>query len=381
MVQITAVFCSNSAPNFVNEKYCRLSYSENACTRRDKDWEDIILTVPLTNITLSEMYRLTSNSRNVYAIEGLVFDDTNMQKFGLTPLVYTPCARNSMTVYQENDGTYFNLVDDPRLERTITRAKTTSRWIKEDDGSVCDTPAIQVANSTAALFARLLMESTDANPILRDITIHANMEQCDLADENKHGMAIRDADGNCWRNVHPDYFSVYDLTDYVATVDISATSWTTSITPSGIVSYPSNSTNYTMMHWELLTRPGNKNKIRYIGRFGDQIEVVDLVNKMQFSSAIDNIFLSSEAEEADNAIVAIANALGDVTLEAQFHKTGRDGGVVVCGHPGEVAPDPTIEDTFEIDTNDRTKPYERTHLPSQKVNETIDGKINWCCHY
>ncbi len=193
------------------------------------------------------------------------------------------------------------------------------------------------------------------------------MDQCDLVDEDKFGMAIRDTEGNCWRNVHPNYLSVYDLTDFVATVDSAASSWTTDVMESGIISYPaSNSSNYTMLTWELLTRKANDNKIRYIGRYGDEIGVIELVNRMQFAS-VDNIFSHSEAEGADDAIVAIANALGELTLEGQFHKTGRDGGVVVCGHPGEIAPDPTIEDNFEIDANDRTKPYEGMDLGSQKV--------------
>lgn len=313
----------------------------------------------MNNRTISELFGLTQ--KHVYAIDGLVFDDSNTQKFGLTPLVYTPCARNSLSVYQESNATYQDLIGS---RGTITRANTRSRWIKDD--SACNGPT-GVENSTAFLFARLLSESTDANPVLRDIVIHANMDQCDLVDEDKFGMAIRDTEGNCWRNVHPNYLSVYDLTDFVATVDSAASSWTTDVMESGIISYPaSNSSNYTMLTWELLTRKANDNKIRYIGRYGDEIGVIELVNRMQFAS-VDNIFSHSEAEGADDAIVAIANALGELTLEGQFHKTGRDGGVVVCGHPGEIAPDPTIEDNFEIDANDRTKPYEGMDLGSQKV--------------
>ena len=364
----TAVFCSNTPPTFVNENNCRLSYNENACLRRDRDWEDIVVTVPLNNRTISELFDLTG--KHVYAIEGLVFDDSNTQKFGLTPLVYTPCARNSLSVYQEVDASYVDLVGS---RGTIKRADTRSRWIKDD--SACNGPTTGVENSTASLFARLLSVSTGANPVLRDVTIYANMEQCDLADENKFGFAVRDTEGNCWRNVHPDFLSVYDLTDFVATVDSAASSWTTDVMESGIISYPaSNSSNYTMLTWELLTREANENKIRYIGRYGDEIAVIDLVDRMQFAS-VDDIFQSSEAEIADNAIVDIANALGELTLEGQFRKTGRDGGVVVCGHPGEIAPDPTIEDTFEIDANGRTKPYDGVVLGSQKVSDNIDERI------
>eukprot|EP00957_Ditylum_brightwellii_P082360 6263109-Ditylum_brightwellii.AAC.1 len=60
-----------------------------------------------------------------------------------------------------------------------------------------------------------------------------------------------------------------------------------------------------------------------------------------------NIFSLVERTSANNLAETIGNEFGEVTIEAQFYKTGRNGGAVVCGHRGEVAPDPTITDTFE----------------------------------
>eukprot|EP00957_Ditylum_brightwellii_P174299 13270345-Ditylum_brightwellii.AAC.1 len=140
--------------------------------------------------------------------------------------------------------------------------------------------------------------------------------------------------------------------------------WNSSTTSSGFLSFPVNTPNHTMVEWEILRR-NQLNKVK-VGRFMDKVEVVDFVEKMGLKnddtadgSNRKNIFSLAERTTANKLAETIANEFGEITLEAQFYKTGRSGGVVVCGHRGEVAPDPTITDTFEPD-NGRTKAYSDT---------------------
>eukprot|EP00957_Ditylum_brightwellii_P077099 5859688-Ditylum_brightwellii.AAC.1 len=73
-----------------------------------------------------------------------------------------------------------------------------------------------------------------------------------------------------------------------------------------------------------------------------------------------------ERTKANEITEAIANELGVVVIERQFYKTGRDGGVLVCGNRGEVASDASNTDTFELNNGGRLSPYEWVHLPDQK---------------
>eukprot|EP00957_Ditylum_brightwellii_P186920 14234364-Ditylum_brightwellii.AAC.1 len=81
-------------------------------------------------------------------------------------------------------------------------------------------------------------------------------------------------------------------------------------------------------------------------------------NTTDHSDKTKNIFSLTERTSADNLAEQIANEFGEVTLEAQFHKNGYSGGVVVCRNCGEVTPDTKIPDTFELDNRDRTAPYQ-----------------------
>eukprot|EP00957_Ditylum_brightwellii_P048316 3667032-Ditylum_brightwellii.AAC.1 len=76
------------------------------------------------------------------------------------------------------------------------------------------------------------------------------------------------------------------------------------------------------------------------------------------SEGTKNIFSLAETTSANNLVEQIANEFGEVTVEAQFHKNGHSGGVVLCGNCGEVAPDTKITDTFEFDNRGRTAPYQ-----------------------
>eukprot|EP00957_Ditylum_brightwellii_P105718 8061565-Ditylum_brightwellii.AAC.1 len=115
-----------------------------------------------------------------------------------------------------------------------------------------------------------------------------------------------------------------------------------------------------MADWEIIIA----NHAKKIGRFMDKVEIVDFVEKMELDETNNtdhsdgtNIFSLAERTSANNIAKTIATEFGEVTLEAQFYKNGRKGGVVVCGHRGEVAPDMKKADTFELDNGYRTQPY------------------------
>eukprot|EP00957_Ditylum_brightwellii_P029726 2247720-Ditylum_brightwellii.AAC.1 len=365
-----AIFCSNTDPTFLNEEHCHLSYSAVACSRVQRDHEDMVLVVTLDEGALSKLYNLTLH--HVYAVENIIFSSNNTETVGSdpgTPMVFLPCAKNSFALpYWELSEEYqaiFGFTDRVLVERTSTR----SRWIKESNYTKCDNPTVIIASSTSALFARLLSESTDTNPLLRDIIVYADETQCDQDDEVKHGMHVRDNDGVCWMNVHPEYLSVYDFTDFFTNYH-SNNGW--SNTTSGILSYPLDTPHHTMANWESVSFQ----HLNKIGRFMDMIEVVDLVEKMKMDdiNKTDNGFSLIERTEASEITEVIANELGVVMLERQFYKTGRDGGVVVCGNRGEVASDASKTDTFELNNGGRLSPYEWVDYPSQK--KTVWTMIN-----
>lgn len=216
------------------------------------------------------------NKRYVYAVSNLRYDETNTN--GSYPL---PCLAGS-----------------PR-----------SRWIPRDDldSSTC-TNTLQ-ASSTVAL-AHALETSNDQNLLMRDIYLWNSVAEdgCDPADEFEYGMLVF-ADEGCWENVHPDYMSIYDFTNYVAehptsnTPDTSITMWSNS----GILEYPS---NHPMVYFENLK--DNQLQVTPIARYGDMMIADEFITLVGLNS--DPV-----------AIAAVAN-LGQLKLNNVVEKN-RGGGV------------------------------------------------------
>jgi hypothetical protein len=80
-----------------------------------------------------------------------------------------------------------------------------------------------------------------------------------------------------------------------------------------------------MSRWQLNYK--NETKFgKYVGRYGDFIKLSDLPIDLQTT--------------------AVANTLGANQLENTV--SNRFGGTIVCGSQGEIAPDPLMDDHFDI---------------------------------
>ena len=109
------------------------------------------------------------------------------------------------------------------------------------------------------------------------------------------------------------------MTEFMMTEHPSS-SWNASTSTTGFLSFPLNTHNMSV--WET-----NEPKLRKLGRYMDSVEVVSLVDRMRIVGD-DNIFTLNRRYEANNITVAIANAVGVATLEAQYYKTGHAAVVV-----------------------------------------------------
>ena len=168
--------CANEQPNFLNRDSCVLSYEEDVCVKEYLDTSrtllDVQLAVTFDDETLAGMYNATLESRILYAVDGVRWDDTI-----LLNETRPPCA----------------------LENPV------SRWRPRSDLDVATCTNVLAARSDDVL-RRALETSNDENPYIRDIYLwNDHVEDgCDEADYDEYGMLVMTSEG-CWENMHPDY--------------------------------------------------------------------------------------------------------------------------------------------------------------------------------
>ena len=129
--------------------------------------------------------------------------------------------------------------------------------------------------------------------------------------------------------------SVYDFTNYVSEHPTSKPPDTSIIrfANEGILEYPD---IHPMSYFEDLKV--NADLVTYVARYGDKMTVDDFAGKLR---------ITNDPE----ALMAIADNLGGIMVRNKV-QANRDGGVLVCGSPNEVAPDPTFDDYFDVVHND-----------------------------
>ena len=142
--------------------------------------------------------------------------------------------------------------------------------------------------------------------------------------------------------------SIYDFTTYVSEHPVNATdthyikNWTTV----GIMQYPDD-VAHPMSHWEAIRsswdsplRPVDRysaasaSRVEQTARYGDVI-VLD-----QFA---DQMYLNNDP----SVLKSLADNIATITLENDVI-SNRGGGTLVCGSPNEVAPDPMLDDYFDV---------------------------------
>ncbi|KAL7554934.1 hypothetical protein ACHAWF_018496 [Thalassiosira exigua] len=319
--------CSNEQPNFINQDHCVVSYEENVCVKEYLDSSntlvDVQLVIKFDDGTLANMHNATlvnynettgvDNRRYFYAVSNLRWDDSVVNG-NITVL---PCVPENPV----------------------------SRWKPRPDLDNSNCVNDLTDRSTAA-FVHALESSNDENPYLRDIYLWNDLDEdgCDEVDYDKYGMLVMTNEG-CWENMHPDYMSIYDFTGYEDDHPVSTTgiAYINNWTAVGIMEYPD---SHPMSYFEQLKEAWGKilaverysyastSRVNQGARYGDTI-VLD-----QFA---DQANLNGDPE----ILMEIAQNIAHMTL-ANKVATNRGGGTLVCGSPNEVAPDPTLDDYFDV---------------------------------
>ena len=189
-----------------------------------------------------------------------------------------------------------------------------SRWILTDrsEGSCVSS----IHPETKMALSEALANSNDLNEEVRDIHIFdGDLLQCHPNDVSTYGMSIY-VEGQCWENVQPDYRSVFN-----------AASGT------------------------------------YLGRVGDVLEVEELARKLTLIETQK----APPSEATASIIEEIANTVG-YSLLAHKVRGNRGGRALVCGSEGEIAPDPTLDDYFDVQQNYLNSVARPTDYGEQKKN-------------
>jgi hypothetical protein len=237
--------------------------------------------IPLNHETIHGIYKATGNgaegTRYLYAVEGLrISDDKTIGK---------PCER------------------------------TSSRWMSIN----CTVAASQVDATVQKIFSELLYYNSDnANSFLRD-TWNWHSLSCPPEYMNRTGFEIMDIKGaKCWKNVHPDHLSVYDMT-YWTQLDTHPGNFPTrnpikefALSGKSRLTFP---TWHSMNFWS-----DNKGVMGvYVGRLGDTVHYYNFPSSFRSQKLNDFFGFSPDAINYTDSK-----------------------GVVVCGSPNEVRNEKTL---------------------------------------
>ena len=169
-----ATLCSNVPRTFLNEDLCVLA--EDACRPSVVTDTDILL----DNSTIIALYNLTG--QYVYGIKGVNVVDQYEEVYDNAWKLPHPCT--------------------PSLR---------SRW---EATSVLGCNATNLSSSTNETLTGLLSDESDENPYIKDIYFPETGSLCNASDTNPEiEIIVGDV---CWKRVHDDYFSVYDMTYWVS---------------------------------------------------------------------------------------------------------------------------------------------------------------------
>ncbi|KAI2497376.1 Protein of unknown function (DUF1501) [Fragilaria crotonensis] len=170
--------CSNAPRTFLNEDTCFMTENPTACVAELFDPYDYSnlpkFYVNVNATTIRNIYSATGGgaegTRYLYAVQGLRQKDDKAVGF--------PCER------------------------------TGSRWLP----ITCTGAAASLDPTVQEIFSNLLADDSDPNPLMRDIWNWWDVE-CPAPVYQSYGFEVRDLDGTkCWKNVHPEYLNVYDMT-------------------------------------------------------------------------------------------------------------------------------------------------------------------------
>jgi Protein of unknown function (DUF1800) len=239
--------CANVERTFLNEDTCILSNEATACASGTYDANgglnrpDFFVVLNYENIR--GIYKATGNgtdaTRYLYAVDGLrASDDKTIAK---------PCDR------------------------------AWSRWIPIN----CTGAELKQDPTIQEIFSQLLYFASNKNNIyLRDI-YNSYATPCPSLHSKSTGFEVRDLNGvQCWKNVHPDHLSVYDMTYWTQQSSHPGNS----INRNPIKEFAINgSTSLMFPAWHSMNYWSDNKGVMglYVGRYGDQVHYYDFPNALR----------------------------------------------------------------------------------------------------
>ncbi len=257
-----ATYCSNVPRTFVNEEQCTLS--EDACRLSAPTQIEVVL----DDETIKTLFNLTD--RYIYAMKGLNVVDQNDAGEDFAWKLPHPCT------------------DSLR-----------SRWMRKN---ITDCEETDIYTGTRQSLVKLLSDNSDRNPYVKDIFFSSKKFYCNETDVNPE---IEIEVGNqCWKRVHDDYWSVFDMTYWVDRHPGGPghiMKWAEN--ESAFLEFPNNHTKngHSMFRWH-----NNFHKFTFLGRYGDTIRIHDLPSNLRTQEVNDYY------EDASN--VDTSGVLGKICL-------------------------------------------------------------------
>ncbi len=229
--------CSNVPRTFLNEDQCTLS--SDACKLTAPTQIEVVL----DDESITKLFNLTD--RYIYAMKGLNVVDQNDDEGEFAWKLPHPCT------------------DSMR-----------SRWLRKN---FTDCNPTDIFSGTHESLVKLLSDNSDNNPYVKDIFFSSKKFYCNETDTNPD---IEISFGSqCWKRVHDDYSSVFDLTYWVDRHPggpYHIMKWAENGT--AFLEFPNSHpvNGHPMYRWHL-----NVHKFTFLGRYGDTIRIQDLPSNLR----------------------------------------------------------------------------------------------------
>jgi len=183
-----------------------------------------------------------------------------------------------------------------------------SRWRKV----ACSNAAASVNAQVHEIFQTILSSTHDENPFVRDIWKSAVAGECPAPVFGLTDFEVEDDIGNCWLNVHPDHWNVYDFT-------IWTQNHPGNLPPRNPIKEFAESgfTALEFPDWHDMNRwQGNKGRFGLVGRLYDLVHYYDIPGQLRTIELSEYFGFSSTT-------ISFSNSTG----------------VLVCGSPDELSND------------------------------------------
>jgi Protein of unknown function (DUF1800) len=250
------------------------------------------------------------------------------------------------------EGTrYFYAMDGLRVkeDKSISAPceRTVSRWIPIN----CTGAEAQLDPTMQDIFANLIYQNNDIhNPYLRDVWNWWSV-RCPAPLFQLSGFEVKDLKSDkCWRNVHPDHFSVYDMT-YWTRLDGHPGN---SLARNPIKEF-AQAGNVTLFFpsWHTMNRWSDNEWYigPYVGRLGDTVHYYDLRSNVRSQQLSDYFGFTSE----------------DISYTDSK-------GVVVCGSPNEIKNDLSLGGSQGRGAFDS---YHENFVTTDPIDFTKQKRIVW----